>query len=217
MPQTKRKSFKGKGKRRSRKMQIYKTPTARLRDSKFIDNTHSLQIANDGGDAVRLAVVIAQGTTESERVGRDVILKSVWIRGFVRANSAATVNFCRTLIVWDKQPNGALAGITAILGSHSSQALPNDTNRDRFVTLWQKAWAVTGHNTAPATGNEMQVADMYKKLPDFCHTVYGSGAGGAITDIQTGALLLVCVGNVASGTATAQWDFHIRVRYVDRF
>lgn len=165
--------------------------------------------------SVTLIPSIPQGSATNERIGRKVTLKSIQMRGYAVSNATTLVTYCRVMIVYDRQPNKALAGITDILDSADSLSFPNSGNSDRFRTLYNKSFAVVGNNTTGGqqTEKSMHVMDWFKNvnLP----VQYATGASGAITNITTGSLLLVTCGNVISSTADGDLTVGFRVSFSD--
>lgn len=168
------------------------------------------------------------GSDFNNRIGRKIVLKSVYIRGFVRtepslSNPAAfsQSQLVRMVILADLQPNGAAPALTDIFVEAHSASQLNLNNRDRFKVYCDKQWvldpylSVTTATQAQAfASNQVKPVKKYKKLN--LETIYGATSGGTIADINSGALYMVWLGNVASGTNTdANAVVSTRVRYVD--
>ncbi len=149
-------------------------------------------------DSVNL---IAQGVTESERIGRKCRIKSInWrfncrlLATTVAANTSDTI---RILLYLDKQANGATASITGILESANYQSFNNLTNKGRFRTLMDKTLAL---NCTAGSGRgstdtlsyaEHNVASSYFKNVNIpIEFSAGTGAIGEITSNNIGVLLI---------------------------
>lgn len=183
-------------------------------DTKHIDLALVNYDLNTTG-SIALLATIPSGTSDTTRTDQDVCYKSVWARGFAATSGTSTTMFGRVLVIYDRQPTGALPAITDILTSANPHAFPNDTNRLRFKTLYQKDFALSSASTA--AGNNMAAGDFYFKVPkQYCYAKFGTAGTGAIGDIATGALYLVTVGNIAAGTADGIAALSFRVRYSDR-
>jgi len=91
---------------------------------------------------------IQLGTDIGQRIGRKVMIKSVYVRGFVGVEQAIGTNdnvqtppqLCRMIILVDQQPNGAVPAATDILVSAHACSQLNLANRDRFKILADKTY-----------------------------------------------------------------------------
>lgn len=163
---------------------------------------------------VALLSDINQGVGVSDRVGKKVSMLSLQCRGVAFAGTAGTIADGSILIVYDKRPTGALPAITDILNTVSSSAFNNADNEGRFKILKRQDMVFIGNSTTPATGCEAYTADFFLKLPQLPLVFKSLGTGG-IADIEEGALYLVTVGSVASGTTAATASLGFRLRFVD--
>jgi len=190
----------------------YRTPAGRL-ERKFVDTAVATYEMDTTG-SVALIATVPQGAGESQRIGREINLHSLQIHGTVQAKTTTTLAAGRFLVVWDKQPNAALAAITDILNTANYYSFLNDQNKKRFKILMNRPFTFSGNSTTPASGNEVQVIDDYIKLKRR-QTTYGTVGTGAIGDIKTGALLFVVAGNTAAGTAACTAVCGFRTRFID--
>lgn len=169
-------------------------------DYKFVDLGATNYSASTTG-TVTLVATIPQGTTVNTRLGRACQLTSVRVRGSQLNNTPVPQSYFAAL-VWDRQPNKALAAVTDIFDSVVSTTFPNASNRQRFKILKTWQYVSIGYN---AGGNEVSDEtatriDDYVKLPKECMTCYtDADTSGVIGDIVTGALLWVTIGDVAVG------------------
>ena len=76
------------------------------------------EVLPGGGTSTGLNL-IAQGTTESNRVGRKCVITKILIRGHVTTASTEANNIIRMLLVLDKQANGAYPAYADVLTSIS--------------------------------------------------------------------------------------------------
>ncbi len=101
-------------------------------------------VAGPGTIAEDSCVVIAQGTTESTRLGRKITIKSInWrfqITLGTTATAANTSDTVRVILYLDKQTNGAAAGVTDILETDNFQSFNNLANKSRFRTLMDRTY-----------------------------------------------------------------------------
>ena len=167
--------------------------------------------------SVTLLATIAQGNTVNQREGKSAQLTSVRIRGNQRAGSTTTIADGAQYLVWDRQPNKALAAVADVLTSATSNAFPNRENAQRFVILKNFRCSFAGNTATPAAGTEIIDIDEYVKLPRECVTSYTTAdTTGVIGDIISGALLWVSVGDIGAGTASATSTLSFRVNFRDQ-
>lgn len=181
---------------------------------------------------------ITIGSSMWNRQGRKVTMKSLRIRGAIAAttNGAAGVNpqFCRLIVVYDKQTNGAVPVYGDVFRDQLSSAADvnatiflsgiNLNNRDRFEVIIDDQWclASTATGGAPAIvesgmtdGNVYGHKDYYRPLNNREEHFKADSSPGVIGDIATGSLILITVGSVASGSDG--WGYYLgcRLRFSD--
>lgn len=187
---------------------------ATSKERKFKDTTvvHTLAIGAATWTAPAAGNLInglVPGSAATERIGRKVTFRSLYIRGRLSFGAAVT-NSCqvRMLVVLDKQANATLPATTDILLSDDYLAPNNISNKDRFVVLLDK---VTPSVDAAQTRN-MSVK-YYKK---FRHdTMFNTGIAGTIGDITTGAIYCIAAQSGGAGTAAPVFTCQCRLRYDD--
>lgn len=183
------------------------------KETGFVDLV-AASYALDTTGTVTLIATVPQGASVNQRVGKKIVLKSLQGRGFMFNGTTATINDVAFIIVYDKRPTGALPAVTDILVSAAANSMNNDANSGRFRILKRVDGLLSG---IPATTNgdgPAQSIDFYLPISGL-QTVYKAAATGAIADIEEGALYLVTVGNVATGTAAATLQVGFRTRFVD--
>jgi len=184
-----------------------------FREVNFVDLA-SAAYKHDTTGTIALVATIAQGASQSQRIGKVAYLKSVQIRGYAVNNTAATFNDCCCILVYDKQPTGSLPAITDVLNTANSRSFNNDVNSKRFKILRRWDFMLIGNQTTPETGQEGQSIDEYVKLKGK-KMQFGSAGTGAIGDIQFGALYFISVGNTAAGTGDASSILGFRTRFYE--
>lgn len=163
-------------------------------ENKFFDTALSFTIDATGEvPATGQLNLIPQGVTESTRVGRLCVLKSIQLRGLIDFNPGANATACSNVFIYlvlDTQTNGAAAAITDVLTANTmATALINLNNSMRFRILKRFCWnlaAAAGVTTAYNRSSVM--LDYFKKLDiplDFSSTT------GAITEIRSNNLFLL--------------------------
>lgn len=191
---------------------LFQGPNNPDREVKFFDTALSIPIDTTG--AVEGSInLIPQGATESNRIGRQCTITSVYIRAFLQwqANMAQSIYQLaqvRFALVLDKQCNGANATYTDVYATNSVTSPRNLSNAERFHVLKEWQWipdhpAVTTSDNWATAANSIancphKDADFYKKVRiplEFSSTT------GAITEIRSNNLFLV-------GMSAAGDDIH---------
>ncbi len=107
-------------------------------------------IAATGSIDVPSLVVVAQGTTESTRIGRKLTVLNIgWRYTLIlptTATAASTSDTARIIIYQDKQTNGATATVAGILETAHYQSFNNLANKSRFRILFDKSWHLNAHS-----------------------------------------------------------------------
>jgi len=183
------------------------------KEMKFVDLASNIVNLNSSTTNVQLLATIAQGASQSQRIGRKVQLKSVQIKGRVYASTTTTISGCRYLVVYDKQANKAAPVWTDIMDTATYDAMKRDDNKDRFIILRDVITQVIGNSTTPSTGQESQTVDLFIKIN--MPTEFAAVGTGAIGDIVAGSLWLISIGEITAGTAAAFLEFTSRTRYQD--
>lgn len=134
------------GNGRGKRARVFALPGRRAglgSETKFLDTTLASTAMTAAGVIMDDSLNhIAQGNTESQRVGRKVVLKMLRMKGFIVNTAATTVgtmdNRYRIIVYCDKQANGATAAVTDILETASINAFRNLANQSRFKILYDK-------------------------------------------------------------------------------
>lgn len=158
----------------------------------------------------------AIGTDFTDRIGRKIIMKSLYIRFFLQPQDSVTQdNQTRILIVYDRQSNGAAPIITDVLKSSSPMAQVNLNNRDRFQILWDKCWFMgASNNTATQAVSPSPNGFCGKKFKRLNHEVLYGGTTSAIASIQTGSIYIFALSDRAA-TDGALFSYSTRIRFAD--
>lgn len=150
--------------------------------------------------------LVVTGDSAGDRTGRKIMMKSFYQRYTFSSLAATRGQQIRILVVYDKQPNGALAAITDVLTVNDFNALNNLNNSERFVT-------VCDYVSPPVSGSTNLILSdkIFKKLN--LETVYGTTAG-TIADVNTGALIAY-IGFNGPIDATCLISYKARIRFAD--
>lgn len=238
MPKRRRSSRKGKGKGRRRTKRFknspmgpygWKTPIGKFEKKAADIGVATYQVNTTG--SITLLAVPTLGTDYTNRIGRRIRLRSLYIRGHVNAENAelpittagveTLAQQARLIIVVDRQPNATVFGITDLLVSARAESQLNLNNRDRFKVLVDKTYQIPNSVKAtPATptsfiGNfgGMFKVKVFKKLN--LPVQFNSTNGGTIADITSNAIYMVWIGINASGATDVNATVSTRIRFDD--
>ena len=174
-------------------------------------------VAANGTIAEDSVVAIAQGVTETDRLGRKCVVKNInWrfdLRLPVRATATGGLSdVVRVILYHDKQANGATAAITDILESDDYQSFNNLANKARFRTLMDRTYNLDAPggqgDGAVNDSNEMILSDSFYKRVNI--PLEFSAGTGAITELRSsniGVLLL-------SKAGLCDFESKMRIRFV---
>ncbi len=158
-------------------------------------------IATGGNIAQDSCNIIAQGTTESTRIGRKCTIRSIHWRYDIFVPPTATLgnadDTIRVILYLDKQTNGAVATVTGILESNDYQSFNNLANKSRFRTLMDRTYNVFSHGAAggdtTVSSMQMEVSEQLNLTVNIPIEYDNSATTGALTTQRTnniGVLLL---------------------------
>jgi len=178
---------------------------------------------------------VQEGAGFYNRIGRRINMKSVHITGQIvpsgNATGAGVAEYLRIMLIYDRQPNGALPGATDVLadygqdGNTSTTAFShiNMNNVERFAVLRDMRVAVPENGSGGATqqinsivGQQDNKVNWFVKLKDL-ETHYKSNSNpDTVADIATGHLFIMTLGNVAANANYGYtFDFNARLRFTD--
>lgn len=150
---------------------------------------------------------VAQGTNVTNRVGRKICVTSVQYRTNHNPFTVAVGTQCRTLIVYDKQANGALPAVTDILQLDLSNSPLNLANSERFHVICDE-WS------EPVAASTLPIASQ-RYIRCKLDTIF-TGTAALIANITSGAILMLMSNNGATTAGTTNVnEVFARVRYTD--
>lgn len=181
--------------------------------------------------------LVRPGTASYNRVGRKIQLLSVRLRGFFQLNviGATTTgqyvgNQVRMVVVYDKQPSGAVPAFDTIFG-HTDQAGTESSiyldpvkydNMSRFQILKDTVidMNLTANNDNGGTTDEIQQVyafDEYVKLGGRETVFSGQSSPCTIADVSTGGLYVFfrTATNLTNSFVGLGADSVARLRYID--
>lgn len=150
---------------------------------------------------------IPAGTGLQQRIGNQIATKSVYYQYVLNFGTGPVPNAIRHLLVWDKQPNGAVALPTDVLvtGPTLLTSPMNLNNRDRFVILADE------RTTLSPNGDQIRIISGFRNInqrTDF-------NQSGSPTVPTTGALLTIFVSDETVVANEPNVYGTWRVRYID--
>lgn len=173
---------------------------------------------------------IAAGSDYSQRLGRKVTIKSIYLLLNVHyvdgaAQDAPQGHTCRMWIVLDTQANGTTPTFNSMFASATSVSttMNNLDQRMRFKILKDMRFTLppydgTGATAFAKTLGTFTGSKVFKIFKKVRIPVIYNATGGSIGSISTNAIHLVFAsqangnGNVLSNVA---WDLSYRLRFVD--
>ncbi len=166
--------------------------------------------------------IIAQGNTESQRIGRKVILKRVDVKGIMTMPSTesatATSDNVRLLLVCDKQTNGAAFVGTDLWETDNWRSFNNLANSTRFRVLQSKIYtfnasAGSGRGTTDTLSyGEVVVPFKLGVNLNLPLEFDNSATTGAVTTQRSNSLWLVSQSSSGSVVMSVS---NARVRFMD--
>lgn len=183
---------------------------------KFIDTLDSGTTASTTANVFGLNT-IAQGNTNSTRVGNKIQIKSVEMSIHMSCdpNVAHVANLHRVAIILDKEPEaGGIAAYTDVFVSNDILGYRTIGNSDRFVVLAVEDFTTgvsgIGANTVWATGD----FSVYKRRYVKCDVAAKyNGTTAAQASIASNQIFAVTISEVTD--ANIDWLGRFRVRFTD--
>ncbi len=167
-------------------------------ENKFVDTQVAFGAISSVGQIVNLSV-IAQGTTESTRIGRKCAINAIMVRIHAYIVSAANLNngsdVMRIMIIQDKQVNGAEFGVLDVLETANFQSFRNLANVQRFNIL--KDWKIV-LNASGGVGDGTTNHTVKSMVDQNCYikrniTIEYSGPNGSITETKSNGLFILFI------------------------
>lgn len=171
----------------------------------------------EGFSAASLCNGLQTGGGATQRIGRKIILKSIYLRitHYGAGVTGTQTGPLRVLVVYDKQTNGAFPTVAAADGAplaYDDMTTPNNLYAaDRFVTIFDKLLPPVGSASNPGAPQTVTKKAFRKvNLP----VIYNNGNVGDITDISSGGLYITfCQAGLQAAASTV--DYVVRTRFVD--
>lgn len=212
----KRKATKSPAAKKTKKKSIL-IGTGPIGEAKYVDTGEATYACDTTGTITHVSIV-PQGATAVARDGRTCEITACHIRGLIQSNSTTTITSGTLLLVWDQQPNKALAAIDDILDGKKAHLQNKRENANRFRILMRRDYALIGNTTTAgqATSASGYRVEEYIRLPKGCICVYTTAdTTGAIANCIQGALLFVSIGQTAAGNSAAAFYGTLRTSFRD--
>lgn len=198
---------------------------------KVVDVPLASYTLNTTGQFTALNVPV-QGSAFYNRIGTKLAMKTLHVNYTLQPlNINSVPDYCRVMVVYDRQTNAAFPTMSALLTDYSSSGGTtsnsysgiNMTNRERFLVLMDERLELPATEASGAVSSSAACIDpvsttfkinRFIKLKDLS-TMFNQTNGGTVADIQTGGLYLFTLGSFASGSDGWQLRGSARLKYDD--
>lgn len=164
-----------------------------------------------------------QGTGAEQRIGNEINLASVHIKGHLEnRSSVANTMLVRMAIIQDKKDNAApFTGVNALvksnapvsLGSLGAESSYLTWNKDRYSVLYDRNFKLGSANT---NGADIKLFNLFRKLRGKAEFTYSTGAPGAINSNNWQFVMWACdPDNAGQSTSNVNGYFQITGYYTD--
>lgn len=158
---------------------------------------------------------ITNGESDGKRIGNKIVIRQVMIRGHCTASTSTVLQTCRLVLIYDKQPNGALPAFTDIYNNAECNTLPRVDISERFTFLKEWYFPISGYQTGTLTAAGVSSTYLIDETIDcYCPIMYGASTGAA-SDLKEGNLFLVQIGEYASSATNPIAVLNLQVNYTD--
>lgn len=204
-------------------------PRTRSAEIKMVDISNTTYTCNTTGSVVAINLIQA-GSSFFNRVGRRIEMKSLHVSGVMvpSANATTANDYIRVMVVYDRQPNGAIPSIQTIFSNYdqtgaatfNSFAGLNPDQRERFLILMDERKTMPpntgGGPYQPIEGNrDVFNIGRFIKMNGLMTHYQADSSPSVIGDISTGGLYLVTFGAFAAAGAPYSAHINLRLRYTD--
>lgn len=185
---------------------------------KFVDSYNAFSVASGIGTVTDFTDPIETGTTESKRIGRQITIKKIMLKGFIELDASThpqSTGWFRLMVILDTQTNGLRANTGDIWHDTATSGLltyNNLSNKYRFKTLLDKTMTINAScydSVASEYGLVTRHFSYFKALS--LPIEYSDGGTGAITEIRTNNIYII---TVSAGTGMTVY-MNRRTRFSD--
>lgn len=200
----------------------YRKRLSLVQELKFFDTSRNSVGVGSSGEIQNSLVLIPQGTGEKSRIGRKVIVKSLYARwtavlptaSGLSAVTATGGDMLRIIFYIDKQCNGGNAAVLDILETATFTSFRNLANMARFIIISDKTIAINlqmavSNQTSGtiSTPDTLIKGSMYRKL---LTPISFNSTFGVIAELDSNNLSVLYISK--HGFVSIE-DSIIRVRY----
>lgn len=154
---------------------------------------------------------VVQGDTVADRQVNKILMKALEIRINYSNEAITQNNRVRLMLVVDKQPNGATAGLTDILEAVAQTAFPKVANKSRFKILMDEM-LILNQSSSNAGGFEKGFFHKYIRIkPELALATFATSATAVPI---TNALTLYYLGDVAAGATDVDMTVNCRLSFL---
>lgn len=195
-------------------------------EHKFLDGTSGPITALTTGAFMHTTMnFVAQGTTESERIGRKIVVKSLEVRGEIRLPDTGTLlnmdQRVRLIYFIDKQTNGAAATLDEIVntsGTVTINAMRDLANQQRFRVIYDKMFdlpvrAVIQDSTSTGDSVPIEIGFKFMRKLNLPIEFDNGVSTGAISSQRSNNIGSFCISSSTSVAPVVSYTF--RIRYAD--
>jgi len=159
---------------------------------------------------------VATGTDYTNRIGRKLVMKSIYFKGVIAPSGVTNPggDHLRTILLYDKQTNGAAPTPADILTVVDPTSPMNLNNRDRFIVLkdWNHGIEAATYTAGVLSGGSPRQKPI--KVYKSCnYEVIFNNTTNAVTSIQTGGVFLLTLDSTGTGVETL--TYFCRIRFDD--
>lgn len=195
-------------------------------EKKYVDVDTAVYQINTTGSITLLNGMIRGTDAAANRIGRKVTLTKLFIRGYCSSENSQAVGtttvsisqLARCLVIYDRQTNAATPALLDILKEARPESQLNINNRERFTVLldWQTCFGPCQVSNSTFATSESSVKEFKEFRSLRLPMQFNATNAGDVTDINSGAIFMVWVGNVAAGTGTdGNARLTTRITYLD--
>ena len=196
-----------------RELALYVPPTRAPKGEMHYFDTEPGGLGMDTTGTITALNIVAQGDALTQRTGSRYTQLGLQIRGYVQSGTATTITMTAFLIVWDRQPQGALPAITDILDTADSRSFQRADNRDRFHVLLRRDYVLMGPAGTPTSASIKNVDEFIKFRRQT--VLAGGDTTGVVANMKTGGLYLVTVGVAPAGATAGTMNARFRLHFAD--
>lgn len=171
----------------------------------YDNNVAVTQVGTAAPYILSLTAGIAEGTSNNQRVGQKILLKSIELEiDYTQPTAASASAFVDFMLVWDKAPDGSTTTVATILASSTTNlTFGNTANLERFVILRRERVVLNNAATTGVVSNIHLPLDLAARFSD--------STGAPVTN----DILAVAVSPNAAGVSGPSIAFVARVKYAD--